>query len=200
MPDLPGINVKSALRRVGNDPATYLSLLRRFATTNADCAERIGRALEADQTNEAERIAHSVRGAAANLGAGAIQEAANDLEMALRRGSPWEAALQSLATEITALTRILETALPVQIDVPAPIPHLDAAALDESIATLIRLIEHSDGAAPAHFREIRNNLSARIGTEKVGEIAEALQHYDYDHALACLHEACPQQPPPPSLP
>ncbi|WP_374502053.1 response regulator [Zoogloea sp.] len=200
MPDLPGINVKSALRRVGNDPATYLSLLRRFATTNADCAERIGRALEADQTNEAERIAHSVRGAAANLGAGAIQEAANDLEMALRRGSPWEAALQSLATEITALTHMLETALPVQIDVPAPIPHLDAAALDESIATLIKLIEHSDGAAPAHFREIRNNLSARIGTEKVGEIAEALQHYDYDHALACLHEACPQQPPPPSLP
>jgi ethanolamine ammonia-lyase small subunit len=95
---------------------------------------------------------------------------------------------------------MLETTLPRADRRTCANPAPDAAALDESIATLIRLIEHPDGAAPAHFREIRNNLSARIGTEKVGEIAEALQHYDYDHALACLHEACPQQPPPPSLP
>ncbi len=200
LPDLPGINVKSALRRVGDDPAIYLSLLQRFAASQADCAERIRHALAAGQAIDAERIAHSVRGAAANLGAGAVQEAANELEMALRRGSPNESALNTLATEIAALSALLAHALPAGEEAPAAAArNLDPAALDQSIAALIDLIEHSDGAAPLHFRQIRNDLSGRIGTAKVGEIAEALQHYDYDHALACLRQAC-EHPSPPSSP
>ncbi|MCK6396031.1 response regulator [Zoogloea sp.] len=186
LPDLPGLNVKAALRRVGDDPATYLSLLQRFASSQADCAERIAEALAAGLPTDAERIAHSVRGAAANLGAGAIQEAASSLEMALRKGSPSEPARQSLAHEMGVLARMLEATLPAPAPLPAPERQLDDAALDESIAELIRLIENSDGAAPLHFRQIRSDLAARIGAEKIGEIAEALQHYDYDHALACL--------------
>jgi len=189
LPDLPGLNVKAALRRVGDDPATYLSLLQRFATSQADCAERIAKALAAGLPADAERIAHSVRGAAANLGAGAIQEAASSLEMALRKGSPSEPARQSLALEMSALARLLETTLPAPAPPPAPKRQLDDAALDESIAELIRLIENSDGAAPLHFRQIRSDLAARIGAEKIGEVAEALQHYDYDHALICLRPA-----------
>jgi two-component system sensor histidine kinase/response regulator len=189
LPDLPGLNVKAALRRVGDDPATYLSLLQRFTVSQGDCAERIRQALEAGLPADAERIAHSVRGAAANLGAGAVQEAASALEMALRKGSPSEPLRQSLATEMNALARMLDTALPARVDVPDPPRHLDDAALDKSITELIRLIENSDGAAPLHFRQIRSDLAARIGAAKIGEIAEALQHYDYDHALACLRPA-----------
>ena len=189
LPDLPGLNVKAALRRVGDDPATYLSLLQRFTVSQGDCADRIRQALEAGLPADAERIAHSVRGAAANLGAGAVQEAASALEMALRKGSPSEPLRQSLATEMNALARMLDTALPARVDVPDPPRHLDDAALDKSITELIRLIENSDGAAPLHFRQIRSDLAARIGAAKIGEIAEALQHYDYDHALACLRPA-----------
>ncbi|MBL8452321.1 MAG: response regulator, partial [Zoogloea sp.] len=189
LPDLPGLNVKAALRRVGDDPATYLSLLQRFATSQADCAERIAEALAAGLPADAERIAHSIRGAAANLGAGAIQEAASSLEMALRKGSPSEPARQSLALEMGTLARMLEATLPAPAPLPAPERQLDDAALDKSIAELIRLIENSDGAAPLHFRQIRSDLAARIGAEKIGEVAEALQHYDYDHALSCLRPA-----------
>jgi hypothetical protein len=109
--------------------------------------------------------------------------------MALRKGSPSEPLRQSLATEMNALARMLDTALPARVDVPDPPRHLDDAALDKSITELIRLIENSDGAAPLHFRQIRSDLAARIGAAKIGEIAEALQHYDYDHALACLRPA-----------
>uniref|UniRef100_UPI0035B39101 response regulator n=1 Tax=Zoogloea sp. TaxID=49181 RepID=UPI0035B39101 len=47
VPDLPGIDVAGALRRVGHDPDAYIRLLRRFAASQRDCAARIADALAA---------------------------------------------------------------------------------------------------------------------------------------------------------
>ena len=189
LPALPGLNVRAALHRLGDDKDIYLSLLQRFSASQADCAERIRAALDAGHDADAERIAHSVRGAAANLGATAVQEAAGVVELALRKGTPDETARLALAARMAALTALLAQALPVagdQILPEAATGTLDETALDEALATLIRLVEHSDGTAPTYFRQIRGRLAARIGVDRAGEIAEALQHYDYDHALACL--------------
>ncbi|MDD2667394.1 response regulator [Zoogloea sp.] len=189
LPELPGLNVVAALRRVGNEPATYLSFLRHFVSTQTDCPQRIDAALAAGHLAEAERLAHTLRGTAANLGAGALQEAAAQLEMALRKGTNPNAAQQNLAAELEALRQMLENALPSPGQADHNAPRLGEAELERAINTLIQLIESADGDAPARFRQIRPDLITRIGREKTTEIADALQHYDYDQALACLRPA-----------
>jgi hypothetical protein len=62
LPLLPGLDVASALRRMNNKPDTYLSLLRRFVASHADCAGHIDTALAAGQLKDAERLAHTLRG------------------------------------------------------------------------------------------------------------------------------------------
>lgn len=193
LPRLPGLDVVSALRRLNNKPDTYLSLLRRFVTSQADCAGHIDTALAAGQFKDAERLAHTLRGTAANLGADALRDAACALETTLRQGAT-PAAAQPLATrlgaELAALITMLEGALP-----PAPPAAYEGPAVlgqtefDAAVATLIQLMQSADGAAPALFLQLRPDLAARIGTGKTARIAESLQRYDYDHALDCLHAA-----------
>ena len=50
-------------------------------------------------------------------------------------------------------------------------------------------MQSADGAASALFLQLHPDLVSRIGTEKTARIAEALQRYDYDKALNCLHAA-----------
>jgi two-component system sensor histidine kinase/response regulator len=189
LPELPGLNVAAALRRVGNEPATYLSLLRRFVSSQADCPDRIDTALNTGNIAEAERLAHTLRGTAANLGAGALQEAAAQLEMALRKGSAPEAAQRNMAGELDALRQMLKNALPSSSETDTAGPRLGKSELDHAIEVLMRLTESADGDAPVQFRTIRADLITRIGHEKTAAISNALQHYDYDQALAHLRQA-----------
>ena len=193
LPTLPGLDVAGALHRMDNKPDTYLSLLRRFVASHADCAGHIDTALAAGQPKEAERLAHTLRGTAANLGADALRDAACALETTLRQGAG-PAAAQALATrlgaELAALIAMLEGVLP-----PAP-PAVDEgpavlgqAEFDAAVTTLIQLMQSADGAASALFLQLHPDLVSRIGTEKTARIAEALQRYDYDKALNCLHAA-----------
>ncbi|MBS0346429.1 MAG: response regulator [Proteobacteria bacterium] len=185
LPPLPGLNVAAALRRVGNDAARYLSLLRQLSRSQADCPQRIDAALAAGDAATAERLAHTLRGAAANLGATALQEAAAAVESALRAGSASDAARRTLHVEMETMQALLAHALPPEEEASEG-RQLDDAEFEVALRELAQLIEAADGSAPARFRQIRADLAARLGSETAGEIAGALQAYDYDQALACL--------------
>ena len=189
LPDLPGIDVAGALRRVNQDGAAYIRLLRRLVTGHADSADQIGAALAASKLHEAERIAHTLRGAAANLGANALRDAARNLEATLRRGATAGEALAelpALSAELLSLVTLLETRLPPET--PDGAASLDDAAFREAGAQLAQQLRDADGAAPATFRALRPDLITRIGIEKAAQISNAIQHYDYDEALARLSE------------
>ncbi|WP_298622005.1 response regulator [uncultured Zoogloea sp.] len=189
LPDLPGIDVAGALRRVNQDGAAYIRLLRRLVSGHAGSADQIGAALAAGNRHEAERIAHTLRGAAANLGANALRDAARNLEATLRRGASAGEALAelpALSAELLSLVTLLETQLPPETaDGTAT---LDDAAFHEAATTLAQQLRDADGTAPATFRALRPDLVARIGIEKTAQISNAIQHYDYDEALASLSE------------
>jgi two-component system sensor histidine kinase/response regulator len=185
LPPLPGLNVAAALRRVGNDAAEYLSLLRHFTRSQADCPQRIDDALAAGDAPTAERLAHTLRGTAANLGATALQEAAAAVEAALREGRPSDAARSTLHIKLNALQELLARSLPPEAETETG-RRLSDEEFSAALQELTRLVESSDGTAPSYFKKIRADIAARLGSDAAGEIAGALQAYDYDQALACL--------------
>ncbi|MBS0354298.1 MAG: response regulator [Proteobacteria bacterium] len=185
LPPLPGLNVAAALRRVGNDATEYLALLRHFTRSQADCPQRIDTALSAGDLATAERLAHTLRGTAANLGATALQEAAATVENGLRKGQSTDTARSALHTELNALQALLMGTLPPEEEADAG-GHLSDEEFDAALRELAHLLDTADGTAPTRFKQIRADLAARLGNEVAGEIAGALQAYDYDQALACL--------------
>src|SRR6185295_2945417 len=81
---IEGLDAASGMKRVAGNRTLYLSLLRQFAEKQADAGARLAAALAANDRAGAERIAHTVRGVAGNIGLGAVQAAAAALEKAVK--------------------------------------------------------------------------------------------------------------------
>lgn len=68
VPDLSGIDVESGVARVGGDARAYIKLLKKFRDNQADAIESIRTALADDQTDDAIRLAHTLKGVGGTTG------------------------------------------------------------------------------------------------------------------------------------
>ena len=81
----PGINTQAGLLAVRGRSASYLRLLRSFISQHGDDVHTIEAALNSTPVGPAERLAHSLKGAAGVLGLSHIHAAATSLNNALRQ-------------------------------------------------------------------------------------------------------------------
>jgi signal transduction histidine kinase/CheY-like chemotaxis protein/HAMP domain-containing protein len=86
LPDLPGINVEKGLSILGGNIKLYRKLLLRLQEDFSDSAQKIKDHLDKNNTEEAEIVAHTVKGVAANLGALELSEVGATLEDSIRNG------------------------------------------------------------------------------------------------------------------
>lgn len=84
--DIPGFDPAAGLLYMQDDCDFYVQMLKQFAASHAQDAIRLHSALEAGDSAAAIRIAHSLKGLAGTLGAGALQAQAKALELELRAG------------------------------------------------------------------------------------------------------------------
>ena len=81
LPDrIEGFNLSAGLSAVGKNEALYADLLGKFASRYATITEDITNSLQNNDLETAVRLAHTVKGIAANLGAESLAEAAGALE------------------------------------------------------------------------------------------------------------------------
>ena len=87
-PELPGIDVEDGLRRMMNRPAFFEKVLCSFHARFVGETERILAALAANETEEATRRAHSLKGLSGNIGATKLADLARELEFAIKESKP----------------------------------------------------------------------------------------------------------------
>jgi CheY-like chemotaxis protein len=80
---LPGLDVQNALKHLGGDEGLYIKLLTRFVESYEYVPQQIRDALTVGDRQLAVRLAHTVRGLAASLGASSLTSVAGDLERIL---------------------------------------------------------------------------------------------------------------------
>jgi signal transduction histidine kinase/DNA-binding response OmpR family regulator len=83
---LPGIDVDGTLKRLGISRDSYFRMLGRFARGQRKAIDDLRSSLASSDRNAARRHAHSIAGAAGNLGADSLHEQSKALEMALKEG------------------------------------------------------------------------------------------------------------------
>ncbi|GAB3542306.1 hypothetical protein GCM10027343_14060 [Noviherbaspirillum agri] len=111
---IEGIDVQEGLSRALGNRDFYLQMLGRFRDSQSDVADRVRKALEADRV-QAERMVHSVKGAAALLGAGNVRQTSDEIESAIRAGAQLDALeplLQQLDATMGALCVAIDSVLP----------------------------------------------------------------------------------------
>ena len=81
---LPGISVKSGLKKVGGNRKLYRKLLNKFRRNYAG-VDMKSETLWMDDLETATRLAHTIKGLAGNIGAQELHLTAADLEAAIRK-------------------------------------------------------------------------------------------------------------------
>lgn len=80
LPNLPGVKVAESVRRIAGNVDLYFTLLGKFRVNQRDVVNRIRESLNLNDSRTAERLAHTLRGIAGNLGAEALHKQAEHLE------------------------------------------------------------------------------------------------------------------------
>jgi two-component system sensor histidine kinase/response regulator len=104
--NIAGLDAESGLKRVRGKLASYARLLEIFARDHADDMATLRKLFASGETTNAQRLVHTLKGAAATLGATALSQGALDIELALRKpASPEEveARIASVEALLTAL-------------------------------------------------------------------------------------------------
>jgi len=84
---IPGLDVERGLTLVRGNPEKYLRLLTLFADGHGDNGKALAAALAANDIERVRQLTHALVGAAGNVGARALSEAAQRLHSALHRAA-----------------------------------------------------------------------------------------------------------------
>jgi two-component system, sensor histidine kinase and response regulator len=83
VPEIEGVDMAGGLQRVAGNKRLYLELLGQFVARQGSAGGQIEAALENGDRKLAERLAHSVKGVAGNLGIDSLFQLAGKLQSAI---------------------------------------------------------------------------------------------------------------------
>jgi CheY-like chemotaxis protein/HPt (histidine-containing phosphotransfer) domain-containing protein len=83
---LPGIDMADALNRVDGDRALFRGILLKIRAAYANARADIEKLLADGSNEDAQRLAHSIKGVAGNVGAKDLQAAAAEVEAVIKQG------------------------------------------------------------------------------------------------------------------
>ena len=171
-------------------PPVHRSPAQVLKRSGGDCPGNRRDALERNDRETAERLAHTLKGTAGNLGVGLVQAIAATLEQQIRgRDSPGRIG-ESVAHLESVLRATIER---IQIALPDREARKDTADggkkqgdLQHALDRISALIEESDSEALDLFETVSGRLEAVSPPKGVTELRERLQAYDFKAASSLL--------------
>jgi len=153
---------------------------------------RIKEALEAADHDQAQRLAHSLKGVAGNLGINRIFVLAGNLENAIRESHVGtQGLIEDLTSALERQIRIIRAVLlPDSADAGK---RFDArpAERGEALAAIARLrerLEASAADAPRVFAEVAEILRGTVAASRLDALGASVKAFDFDAALFKLEE------------
>jgi signal transduction histidine kinase/CheY-like chemotaxis protein/purine-cytosine permease-like protein/HPt (histidine-containing phosphotransfer) domain-containing protein len=188
---LPPFDIPVALMRTCGNQGLLLKLLLNFRDTYANAAPELRRLIAAENLEEAERLAHSLKGAAATLEAVELRDAAAAVEHVFRthQTGGMAALIDALEREIApaiSATAALAGRTPAVAAPTAPSPAADDGQIAATVAGLYKSIAANSLAARKQFAALRGMLQGRATDAEVNELDERLNTFDFAGAMVVL--------------
>jgi signal transduction histidine kinase/DNA-binding response OmpR family regulator/HPt (histidine-containing phosphotransfer) domain-containing protein len=188
--DLPGIDQRAGLATCAYDSTLYRTMLVRFREGQGDFAALFTAAWQDAELQAAERAAHTLRGAAGNIGAHAVQQAADKLERLCRNQATADEIERQLAEVMQLLTPVLQglaslDAMPEQETIGTTAP-AGQAELQVGVERLKAMLEIGDPEAGDTLQILLAQAEGTPWSPRLHNAAKAIASFDFDEALAEL--------------
>jgi two-component system sensor histidine kinase/response regulator len=190
---IAGLDVAQGLRRIMGKQPLYLDMLRKFAAGQAGAVAEVQVSLAAGDRATAERVAHTLKGVAGNIGAAPLQASAAQLERAIHMQDATEqmpalldATGRLLDALVAAIARQLP-ALPTAVATVAQRPP-DPARL-QAVCTQLAALFRADDAEAVELLQQHAGVLQQAFPVAYGEMEAAVAQFDFERALALLEQA-----------
>jgi len=193
LPKIKGLDVSTGLQHLMGNETLYLQVLEKFSANQKNAVSGIIEALEKDDRESAERLAHTLKGLSGSIGASALQAKAEALEREIRGGAPMseltdlleetEKLLAALIAETEKLPKVSETAECPPADAPEATARQITAVLDKLRPALL-------ASKPKKCKEILREYRMLVWPgnvrEEAAELDKLICRYRFQEALELI--------------
>lgn len=184
------LDVKGALKRLGGRKPLYLKVLQKFAPEYADASETIQRCIADSDMETANRIAHSIKGASAVIGAMALSEAAANIEKAAAgMGGEMAPLLILLEKEMARVLEAIRGYLEHELDpkkappAVANVTHTTDQSIDPMLHQLVDFLASGDMQAVTTWEQLKDYFQGIGADSMVADVDQKMDRLDFDGAL-----------------
>lgn len=186
----PLLDEQKARQNLGPQASIYPSLLHIFYNEHKDLPDKLHHLLQQQDTDALLREMHSLKAAAAYIGAFGIATQCSELENQLRQPPAEHAALPALVLQLEQLLSLLRSKIQ-QVE-PPPQQQISKAELKLELQRLQPLLQQSDFAAEQLLERLMPLCKASDFAAKLAELSHTVANVEFEQACKQL-EALLQQ-------
>lgn len=183
IPDIPGLNIVVALKRVNNKKKLYLSMLEHFYNNNQGFCIELRKLMDKNDFDGARRAAHTLKGLSGNIGADHIHSLSKSVENSILEKdiSRFEFEIVKLEHEMNGLFAHISSKL--DLDNTTTIEPLDIERIRKIIPNLRQLLQDNSGKAILLIEDLKG---AGISGNHFDELVHKLNKFDFKNAILIL--------------
>ena len=183
IPEIPGLNIESALARMNNKKKLYLSILEKFYTNNRQLCEELRKLVMEEDFKTAKRVAHTFKGVTGSIGADSLHAMSKLVEGTIidKNIDQFEKEMLLLEKELKVLLGNISLKLDYGDEAEAKPLNIDI--VKELLAQLKQLLEAKNPKAKALIKALEE---AGLSGDKFDELKSNLNKYDFKNALRIL--------------
>ncbi|MDE2439946.1 MAG: PAS domain-containing protein [Betaproteobacteria bacterium] len=190
--NIDGLDSQFGLQAVRGKVDTYLRLLAKFTETHGDDFANLRRTLAEGDRDEARRIAHSLKGVSATLGAVHINQTSTALERAIRDGLDIPALLPLIDVTEDSYQSLHDQLSLLDASAAAPALVADAPAATALLEIIRRDLQQGEMSVQELIRQQANTLKQIFGI-RYPQFEILVSSFDFEGALDFLEKNLPAQ-------
>ena len=197
LPEIEGVDVFGGLVRVNGNKQLYRDLLMQFAAGQSGVDSQMMTAIQSGDNALVERIAHTVKGVAGNIGLTSVFATAGKLEHAAREKDPTVPSLVEeftlvLSRQIHAIRWAMRDIILKRQEPVEGAQGCDPRAITSAIAQLRDLLESGDVDALEAFVALESTLGNNYDRVRLHALRASVDEFDFEGALLKLDEIAKQ--------
>ena len=190
LPALDGIDTAAGLATCAGNETLYRRLLLQFVDTQQDFTRTFDAARRDTDPGAPLRLAHTLKGVAASIGANQVANAAQILEADCRDGAATAIIAEHVKQLVAAMAPVLhsiEAHREALCEDTAPAQQHDQGT-GQALKELRQALQNFDTQAGTIARGLQQSASGTALAEPMARLLEHIDNFDFDGALALLLE------------
>lgn len=187
--DLVGIDLDIGLRSADGNHRLFRKLLKMFHEGQQNFVEHFNSALNKGDTDEMQRLAHTLKGVAGNIGASHVQKGSQGLEKLCKQktaGKEIQQQLQTLETELMRVIVSIATAFDQEKNLRPEQSSFNLSGLHTEIQTLYQQLHKNNADAVDTIDILMQTCSDSGFRDQLQTVKKQIDRYDFDAALKQL--------------